>query len=72
MTRIEFETFMDIEGWSPKQRALWCDYTPCGDAATVRREMKRADGMIEVKFVKQPECSILRVCRVLLPRRLAA
>jgi len=73
VTRDEFEALMDADAWSPQQRARWCDYTPVVDGATLRREMSRPDGMIEVKFVNPPQ-SVLSWfgLRILLRSRLAA
>lgn len=63
MTRPEFETFMDVEGWFPEQRDAWSHVTPTCDAATFRREQKRPDGMIEVSLIrrKNPIISFLGI-----------
>lgn len=57
MTRDEFEAFMEGEQWTPEQIARFSRMTPVGSAASVRSEMARVDGIIEVnriKIVKRP------------------
>jgi hypothetical protein len=60
MTREEFDEFMDGEQWTPAQRDRFERMTPVGTPEVVRNEMKRADGIVEVKRWQIPTGAIFR------------
>jgi hypothetical protein len=53
MTRKEFEDFMKAEQWTPEQMARFSNITPIGTPETIRSELNRPDGMLEIWFGKR-------------------
>lgn len=48
MTRGEFESFMEDNGWDAEQRALWRGRAPTASRAEVTRRMCEPGGYIEI------------------------
>lgn len=53
MTRKEFEDFMKGEQWTPEQMERFSNVTPIGSPETIRREISRPDGILEIRFEKR-------------------